>query len=294
VAAAVSMVVEVTAAAATDESDAGNAVKRSKEHQMLYGMRNEFKIHRLRASLLLCALLAAGSVDLCLAESSSQPTFASADDASRALVSAVQKHDERTVTEILGGGSELISSNNQIDDSLDRDRFVQKYQEMHRFMRGPGRITTLYIGAENWPFPVPLVSRHGTWQFESKAGADEIRFRRIGENEVTAIGMCATLVNAETHPGLDSEADRLVETLFPQGKAAKIPNLLRGYYYRIFSHLPGQIKVIAYPASYRSSGVMTFIGTENGGVAEKDLGPNTANIAGSITTYGDASWVAAE
>jgi Protein of unknown function (DUF2950) len=266
---------------------------------MSYGMRKGFEKHRLRAptagaALVLCALLAAGSADLCLAASSSQPTFASADDASRALVSAVQKHNERTVRQILGGGSELISSDNQIDDALDRDRFVQKYQEMHRLVREPGGITTLYIGAENWPFPVPLVSRHGAWQFESKAGAEEIRFRRIGENEVTAIGMCATLVNAETHPGLDSEADHLVETLFPQGDTVKKPNLLRGYYYRILSHLPGQIAVIAYPASYRSSGVMTFVATENGSVAEKDLGPNTANIAASMTTYRDASWTAAD
>jgi hypothetical protein len=293
------MLAEATAAAAaTDENDAGSTFKRSKELRMIYEMRNEFGKHRWRAStagaaLVLCALLATGSIDLCLA-ASGQPTFASADDAGRALVSAVQKHDERTITEILGGGSELINSNNQIDDALDRDRFVQKYQEMHRFVREPGGITTLYIGAENWPFPVPLVSRHGTWQFESKGGAEEIRFRRIGENEVTAIGMCATLVNAETHPGLDTEADHLVETLFPQGKAVKKPNLFRGYYYRILSHLPGQITVIAYPASYRSSGVMTFIGTENGSVTEKDLGPNTTNIAGSMSTYRDASWTAAE
>jgi hypothetical protein len=292
------MVAEATVAVATDENDAGATVKRSKEHQMLYAMRNEFKKHRLPkstagAALAICALLA-GSADFCLAASSIQPTFASADDAGRALVSAVQKHDERTVRAILGGGSELISSNNQIDDTLDRDRFVQKYQEMHRLVRESGGITTLYIGAENWPFPVPLVSRHGTWQFESNAGAEEIRFRRIGENEVTAIGMCTTLLNAETHPGLDSEADHLVETLFPQGEAVKKPNLFRGYYFRILSHLPGQITVIAYPASYRSTGVMTFIGTENGGVAEKDLGPNTANIAGAMTTYRDASWTAAE
>jgi hypothetical protein len=294
------MVAEVAAAAvaATDEHDAGSAVKRPEEHQMICGMRNGFEKHRLSrsragAALAICALLAA-TVDFCLAAPSGQPTFATADDAGRALVSAVQKHDERTVREILGGGSEIISSNDKIEDALDRDRFVQKYQEMHRFVREPGGVTTLYIGAENWPFPVPLVSRHGTWQFESKAGTEEIRFRQIGENEVTAIGMCATLVNAETHPGLDSEADHLVETIFPQGKAVKKPNLFRGYYYRILSHLPGQITVIAYPASYRSSGVMTFIGTENGSVTEKDLGPNTTNIARSMTTYRDASWTTAE
>jgi Protein of unknown function (DUF2950) len=267
---------------------------------MICGMRNGFEKHRLPASaagaaLAACALLAAGSVELCVAAPSIQTTFASPDEAGRALASAVQEHDERAVRDILGGGSELLSSDDKVEDTLDRERFAQKYQEMHRLVRASGGITTLYIGAENWPFPVPLVSRNGTWRFESKVGSEEIRFRRIGENEVAAIGMCATLVTAEIHPGLDSEADRLVETLFPQGKAVKKPNLFRGYYYRILSHSAGQITAIAYPAVYRSSGVMTFIATQNGGVAEKDLGPNTANIAEAMTGFHvDASWTAAE
>jgi hypothetical protein len=266
---------------------------------MRYGMKNGFEKHGLHAStagaaLVLCALLAA-SVDLCLAAPSSQPSFPSADDAGRALASAVQEHDERAVREILGGGSEFMSSDDKVEDTLDRERFAQKYQEMHRLVRESRGLMTLYIGAENWPFPVPLVSRNGRWRFESKAGAEEIRFRRIGENEIAAIGMCATLVTAETHSGLNSEAAHLVETLFPQGKAVKKPNLFQGYYYRILSHSPGEITAIAYPAVYRSSGVMTFIATQNGGVTEKDLGPNTANIAENMNGYrADASWTAAE
>jgi hypothetical protein len=278
----------------------GQQLSQSKEIATMRGTKNAFENLRLpisigSAALAACALLAVGSVEPCLAAPSSQTTFASPDDASRALASAVQQHDERAVREILGGGSELISSDDGVEDTLDRERFAQKYQEMHRLVRESGGITTLYIGAENWPFPVPLVSRNGTWRFETKAGSEEIRFRRIGENEVTAIGMCATLVMAETHPGTDSEADRLVTTLLPQVKGASKPILFRGYYFRILSNSGGRIAAIAYPAMYRSSGVMTFIASQNGGVAEKDLGPNTANIAGAMTGYhADASWTAAE
>jgi hypothetical protein len=267
---------------------------------MIRGTNSGFKKDRLPkstafAALAACALLAAESVELCLAAPSSQTTFASPDDASRALASAVQRHDERAVRQILGAESELVSSDDSAEDTLDRERFAQKYQEMHRLVRESGGITTLYIGAENWPFPVPLVSRNGTWRFESKVGSEEIRFRRIGENEVTAIGMCATLVTAETHPGTHSEADRLVTTLLPQVKGASKPILFRGYYFRILSNSGGRIAAIAYPAMYRSSGVMTFIATQNGGVSEKDLGPNTANIAAAMTGYhADASWTAAE
>jgi len=278
-------------------NDAKTTVKQSKEFEMIRGMKSGFEKHRVRRStarvaLAACALFAAGSVELCLAGASSQTSFASPGEASRALASAVQKHDERAVREILGGG-ELISSDDKDEDALDRERFAQKYQEMHRFVRESGGFTTLYVGAENWPFPVPLVSRHGRWRFESKVGSQEIRFRRIGENEVTAIGMCTTLVMAEAHPGTDNEADRLVKALLPQVAGANKPILLRGYYFRILPNSGGGLAAIAYPATYRSSGVMTFIATQNGGVAEKDLGPDTASIAGAMTGYPDASWTAA-
>ena len=280
-------------------SIAPEQLSRSKEFEMIRAMKSGFEKHRLskstaRAAFAACALFAAGSVEMCLAGPSSQTTFASADDASHALASAVQRHDERAVREILGGASGLVSSSDKVEDALDRERFAQKYQEMHRLARDSSGITTLYIGAENWPFPVPMVSRNGTWRFEPKLGSEEIQFRRIGENEVTAIGMCATLAMAETHPGSDSEADRLVKTLLPLERSNK-PILFRGYYFRMLSNSGGGFSAIAYPASYRSSGVKTFVVTQNGGTAEKDLGPDTARIAGAMTSYHpDASWTPVE
>jgi hypothetical protein len=271
------------------------------EFQLMRAIKSGLEKHHLprptaRASLVAWALLSAVSITPCLARASSQRTFASPDEASRALVSAVQEHDERAVGKILGAGSALISSDDKAEDTLERERFVQKYQEMHRWVRESGGTTTLYIGAENWPFPIPLVSRDGVWRFDSKAGSDEIRFRRIGENEVTAIGMCDTLITAKTHPGSDNEADRLVTTLLPHLDGASKPVLFHGYYFRILSNSGGGgFTAIAYPVVYRSSGVMTFIATGNGGVSEKDLGLNTANIAGAMTTYrADATWAPAE
>jgi hypothetical protein len=270
------------------------------EFEMMRGMKSGFEKRHLPrptagASLVACALLVAASIKLCLAGPSSQTTFPSPDDASRALVSALQRDDEQAVTEIIGGGSEIISSDDKLEDNLERERFVQKYQQMHRWSRKPDGIKTLYIGAENWPFPIPLVSRNGMWRFDSKVGSEEIRFRRIGENEVTAIGMCDTLVTAQTHPGTDNEADRLVETLLPEVDRARKPILFRGYYFRTLSNSGGGFAAIAYPAMYRSSGVMTFIVTQDGGVSEKNLGPNTAKIARAMTSYhADATWTPAD
>jgi hypothetical protein len=265
-------------------------------HVMKCGLERRF-LPRSAATtaLVMCALLVVEPVRLCLAAPSGQTTFASPDDAGRALVLAVQEHDERTVTKILGGRSELISTDDEAADTLDRERFVQKYQEMHRWTRESGELATLYIGAENWPFPVPLVSRNGVWRFDAKTGSDEILFRRIGENEVTAIGMCDTLVTAETHPETNSEADRLVKTLLAHVQDATKPIAFHGYYYRILPSSSGGFTAIAYPVTYRSSGVMTFVVTQDLGVSEKDLGPNTVRIAGTMAAYhADATWAPVE
>ena len=48
---------------------------------------------------------------------------------------------------------------------------------------------------------------------------------------------------------------------------------------------------VAYPAVYRSSGVMTFIVNQNGIVLQKDLGPDTERVANAMTEYDpDSSW----
>ena len=240
-------------------------------------------------------LLLAGSTQLCLARASSQTTFASADEASRALFAAAQSHDERALRRIIGARTELVSSGDSLQDTLEREQFVRKYQQMHRLVRESGAVTALYIGAENWPFPIPLVSQNGRWRFDADAGLDEVRFRRIGENEVTAIGLCHALVSAQTHPGVNSEADGLVRTVLPHVNDANRPVPFHGYYFRILSRSDTGFTAIAYPAVYRSSGVMTFLINQDDGVYEKDLGPDTAKVAGAMRAYpSDRSWTPAE
>jgi len=257
---------------------------------MTYAAQCEFEkrpLHRsiAGAALAASALLAAAAGNPCLA-GPSQTGFSSPDEASRALVSAAEEHDERTVIKILGG-SELVRSDDTAEDVLEREHFVQKYREMHRWVREPGGVATLYIGAENWPFPIPLASRDGAWRFDSKAGSEEILFRRIGENEVTAIVTCDTLVKPGTQPGTDTEANRLLQTL--HSRASK-PNPFHGYYFRTVPNSGGGIAAVAYPAIYRSSGVMTIIATRDG-VSEKDLGAGSEKIVQSMTTYhADSTW----
>jgi hypothetical protein len=214
------------------------------------------------------------------------------------------------VTKILGGGKELVSSADEVEDKLDREQFAQKYQEMHRVVREPDGSTVLYIGAENWPFPIPLMSKAGAWYFDSDAGAQEILFRRIGENEATAIETCHAVVRArKPHEAATTSttnndpvleyAQTLVSAHETNADAssskAEASGPFQGYYFRM---LAGPRKsgagvkgngFIAYPAEYRSSGIMTFIVTPNGGVYEKDLGPNTAELAKKVTARAPSS-----
>src|SRR5262245_18742146 len=136
------------------------------------------------------ALLVVCSSQFTFAQQAQPKTFDSAGKAAQALYEAVRNNDDQSVRAILGAGPELASSGNDTTDKLERQQFVEKYQEMHRLVREPDGTAVLYIGAENWPFPVPLVAKDGNWQFDPDAGAQEIGARRIGEDESIAIEVC--------------------------------------------------------------------------------------------------------
>jgi Protein of unknown function (DUF2950) len=132
------------------------------------------------------------------AQEPGQRTFASAEDASHELFTAMQSENEQAPLRILGpAAKDVVSSGDAVEDSDARVGFVTKYEEMHRFVKEPDGKVTLVIGAENWPFPIPLANNHGSWYFDTPDGKDEILFRRIGKNEVSATGALHALVEAQ-------------------------------------------------------------------------------------------------
>jgi hypothetical protein len=266
-----------------------------------------------------------------------QQTFPSAPEATDALVVAIKKNDQAALLKILGpNAKDIISSGDDAEDKNDRSEFIQKYRQMHRLITEPDGTTTLYIGAENWPTPIPLVQKADKWYFDTTAGKEEILYRRIGKNELAAIQVCRELVDAEKeyyaeahdgdknqyaqklysdpgkHNGLYWQASQgepaspigpLVAAAAGQGNGGKEHQPFEGYYFEILkgegrSHsyvVDGKMTrgfaFVAYPAEYRSSGVMTFVVNQDGIVYEKDLGPRTAEIAKRLTRYDrDASW----
>lgn len=91
-------------------------------------------------------------------------------------------------------------------------------------------------------------------------------------------------------------------------KAHSEPTPYHGYYYRILTyqgpdapggkydyiingHMVGGFALLAYPAKYGSSGVMTFLVNQNGTIYEKDLGENTEEVAKAINEFNpDKTW----
>ena len=299
------------------------------------------------AALLLFALTLGCWVSPTVAQQAKQRTFPSADDAARAFFVAMQAPDDQAALSILGpAAKDVLSSGDTAEDADARSGFVAKYEEMHRLVTEPDGTVTLVIGAENWPFPIPLVNDHGSWYFDTSAGKDEIIFRRIGKNELAAVDACRQLVDAEkqyfarppagvpkqfaqklvsdegrynglywygTSDEFNSPIDPLIASAglenAKSGDAVGTgPIPFNGYFFRILTSqgkaAPGGAKsyivngkmvggfaFIAYPAEYRSSGVMSFIVNQSGVVYEKDLGPNTIAIATTMTDYNpDSTW----
>jgi hypothetical protein len=274
--------------------------------------------------VLLLSMLLLGFAGTSFAQELQSKKFASPAEASNALFEAAKKQDEQALEAILGAGKEVTSSSDEVQDKLEREHFCQKYQEMHRLVRERDGTTVLYIGAENWPFPIPLVSKGATWHFDSDTGKQEILFRRVGENEATAVQICEefaltkkeqeesalTKKDQETKATSEDPVTRFAESLFASGEpnaASDAPALFHGYYFRTVSgslangannYAPvgtkeGGLFLVAYPAEYGSSGVMTFVVTWRGVVFEKDLGPITTKVASGLKRL-DSSWQVAE
>ena len=150
------------------------------------------------ASLAFFGVWSVGFAWILWAQPAGQKTFSSPDEASRALIRAVQAGDEKDLLEIFGPeGKEIISSGDKVEDQKSRDAFAEKYQRMNRLVDEPDGTVRLYVGAENWPMPIPLVNRKDAWYFDTSAGKEEILFRRIGRNEIATIGVLRELVAAQ-------------------------------------------------------------------------------------------------
>jgi len=275
-----------------------------------------------------------------------QETFASAEEAVKALVSAARNNDDSGLLAIFGAdGKDLIFSGDKVADKQRRKNFLAAYDEQNKLVP-EGDSMILIIGKNEFPYPIPLAKKGETWFFDTKKGKEEVLNRRIGENELYTIQSCLAVVDAQREYAMvDHDGDGLREyaekfasdsgkqnglfwktkegenhsplgELLVKAKAEGYskkgskgnPVTYHGYFYKILraqgknapggaydyiinGNMIGGFAVVAWPAKYGNSGVMTFIVNHDGLVYQKVLGNNTAKIAQAMKLYDpDKTW----
>ncbi|MET3844455.1 DUF2950 domain-containing protein [Bradyrhizobium sp. OAE829] len=281
------------------------------------------------------------AVALLTSTSQAQQAYPSPENAAAALVAAVKTGTKSAILKVLGNaGADIVESGDDVADAEMRQRFLSAYDARNSIRTEGNKKATLILGADDFPFPIPLVNGRTGWEFDTAAGRREVLYRRIGRNELDAIQTSLAFVDAQneyaekdrTGEGAGVYAQRVVSSpgkkdgLFwrddsdpsplgelmaqasAEGYKAEQAEPYHGYYFRILrgqgSDAPGGafnyvvkgkmiggFALIAYPAEYGNSGVMTFMVNHAGTVYQKDLGDRTLRIVARIILFDpDQTW----
>ncbi|HBL24533.1 MAG TPA: DUF2950 domain-containing protein [Deltaproteobacteria bacterium] len=301
----------------------------------------------LGAALLFAMLLLGTETFAAAGKSVKQLTFTSPEEAVRVLADGAMAKDTKAMFALFGSDAKgVIISDDQAADKDLFDRFVAAYKEKNRIDTSTDNTVFLYVGNNEWPFPIPMVKKGQRWVFDTKAGKAEILHRRIGRNELGTVQACLAYVDAQKDyarmvgqkDGLTEYARKFVSDpgtrngLYWETKDGEEPSPLgifmararkegyapkqaggkpvpyHGYFYRILGaqgknapggaydyvvkdRMIGGFALVAYPAQYGVTGVMTFIVNQDGVVYEKNMGRNTAKTANVMKTFDpDDSW----
>ncbi len=274
-----------------------------------------------------------------------QETFASPEEAVKAMIYAVKSDNQEQLIAVFGPiAKQVLSSGDPVEDREVRERFLNAYDAKNTLISEGDTIVVLQVGTEGWPFPIPLVKKNQGWFFDTKKGREELSNRRIGRNELSTIQTCLAYVDAQReYAAHDRDRDGLLEyaqkfislpgkkdglfwetkpgeeespfgNLFARAtregykKTDSKPIPYHGYFFKILKaqgknspggaydylvkgRMVGGFAMVAYPANYGVSGVMTFVVNHDGIVYEKNLGKDTVKIARTIKRYDpDKTW----
>jgi Protein of unknown function (DUF2950) len=132
------------------------------------------------------------------APKANQETFATPQEAAQALIDATEHNDSAALLKVLGpDGKDIIASGDPAEDTKHREEFARSAHQKLRIDQDNPLNTTLVIGDQEWPFPIPLVEKDGKWRFDSAKGRLEILARRVGQNELNAVDVCRGYVEAQ-------------------------------------------------------------------------------------------------
>ena len=146
--------------------------------------------------------------------------------------------------------------------------------------RGPSKAAaeatvSLQLGGDE--LPLHLLKTNGAWQFDAAESCDQLLSQRINDNETSAMR-----ASREFAVGHRQAASARAQAISRRATARD------GYYYKVVAESASErdrgvgeparrreAALVAYPASYGVSGVMTFVADQGGNIYKKDLGPRT-------------------
>ena len=120
--------------------------------------------------------------------------FTSPEEAMNAFGDAVARSDEAAVKTLLGPdyrnyippvGAEI------------RYRFLEAWARAHSIKPAGDDQALIAVGTDGWTLPIPLVKSARGWRFDMRAGAEEIRVRRIGRNELAVMRVMLAIHDAQ-------------------------------------------------------------------------------------------------
>jgi hypothetical protein len=158
------------------------------------------------ALTLLCSSSAFSQTKPADSWSQGQETFNSPKEAADALIKAAETNDVTAMKQIFGAaGEDLVESEDAVQNKNIAVAFAEEAHKKNSIAidaKKPDR-AVLVVGDNNWPMPIPIVKRNGKWLFDTKAGREEMLYRRIGSNELDALQICRGYVEAQHEYALE-------------------------------------------------------------------------------------------
>jgi hypothetical protein len=159
----------------------------------------------------LCATAILAAATLLPGTAAAQKSFPSAEAAGNALIEAVATNDSDAKREILGADYQRFIPPESVDAD-DRTAFLYASSKGRKIVADGPEKAHLSVGTEGWTLPVPIVKSAKGWSFDVKAGAEEMRIRRIGRNELAAMQALLAYYDAQKDYALvDRNGDGVLE-----------------------------------------------------------------------------------
>ena len=140
-----------------------------------------------------------------------QKAFDSPEAAADAFVRAVATSDDDALSAVLGADWKRFIPIDNIDRD-DVNAFLAARYKKETIIRDSDNRAHLAVGPDEWTLPIPIVKSGGAWRFDTRAGAEEIRTRRIGRDELSAMQAALAYYDAQKEYALaDRNGDGILE-----------------------------------------------------------------------------------